>query len=77
MQARWPATVGSVVCDGLELADSLRPYDVAEVRAALADTSPRRRQARRNGAAQHTWEVRVEQLSALIEAQLGVKAVKR
>ena len=40
------------------------------VRAALADTTPGRRQARREIAAQHTWEARVEQISGLIQAHL-------
>jgi len=47
------------------LADSPRNFAQA-VRAALIDTTPERRQARRNIAAQHTWEARVEQLSDLI-----------
>jgi glycosyltransferase involved in cell wall biosynthesis len=47
------------------------------VRAALADATPERRQARRAIAAQHTWEKRVEQLSELIQAQLMEKALKR
>lgn len=33
VQTRCPAAVGSVIYDGLELADYLRPYDVTEVRA--------------------------------------------
>ncbi len=33
VRARWPNAVGSVIYDGLELAEYLRPYDVAEVRA--------------------------------------------
>ena len=57
----------------VHLADS--PQDFAQaVRAALADTTPERRQVRRNMAAQHTWEARVEQLSDLIQAQLAAKA---
>jgi len=39
----------------------------------LADITPERRQERRNIAAQHTWEARVEQLSDLIRAQLTTK----
>jgi glycosyltransferase involved in cell wall biosynthesis len=39
--------------------------------AALADTAPERRQARREIAARHTWEARVEQLSVLIQEHLG------
>ena len=57
----------------IHLAD--RPRDFAQaVRAALADTAPERRQARRNMAAQHTWEARVEQLSELIQDRLASKA---
>jgi glycosyltransferase involved in cell wall biosynthesis len=44
------------------------------VRVALTDTTPERRQARRNIAAQHTWEARVEQLSDIIQAQLPAKS---
>lgn len=44
------------------------------VRAALADTAPERRQARRNLAAPHSWEARAEQISALIQAQLAAKS---
>jgi hypothetical protein len=44
------------------------------VRAALADITPERRQARRNIAARHTWEARMEQLSGLIEERLTCKA---
>jgi len=52
-----------------------RPGDFAQaVRDALADTAPERCQARRNMAAQHTWEARVERLSDLIQAQLAAKA---
>jgi glycosyltransferase involved in cell wall biosynthesis len=43
------------------------------VRTALADTAPERRQARREVAAQNSWEARVEQLSDLIQAQLVAK----
>lgn len=41
---------------------------------ALADTTPERRLARRNIAAQNSWEARVEQMSELIETQLTAKA---
>jgi glycosyltransferase involved in cell wall biosynthesis len=59
----------------IHLADS--PGNFAQaVRAALADTTPERRQARRNVAAQHTWEARVEQLSDLIQALLAAKVSK-
>ncbi len=54
------------------------PETFAEaVRAALADTMPERRWARRGLAAQHTWEARVEQISAVLEAQLKTKALRR
>lgn len=57
----------------IHLADS--PQDFAQaVRAALADTTPERRQARRDIAAQHTWEARVEQLSELIQDRLASQA---
>jgi glycosyltransferase involved in cell wall biosynthesis len=42
----------------------------AAVGAALADNSPARQALRRSVAAQHTWEARAEQLSALIRQQL-------
>ena len=57
----------------IHLADSPRHFTQA-VRAALADTTPERHQARRNIAAQHTWETRVEQLSDLIQTLLAAKA---
>jgi glycosyltransferase involved in cell wall biosynthesis len=57
----------------VHLADSPRNFAKA-VRDALADATPERCRARRNMAAQHTWEARVEQLSALIQAQLAAKA---
>jgi len=56
----------------IHLADSPRNFAQA-VRAALADITPERRQARRDIAAQHTWEARVEQLADLIQAQLVAK----
>jgi glycosyltransferase involved in cell wall biosynthesis len=56
----------------IHLADNPRSFAQA-VRVALADTTPERRQARRNVAAQHTWEARVEQISDLIQAQLIAK----
>jgi glycosyltransferase involved in cell wall biosynthesis len=60
----------------IHLADS--PQDFARaVRAALADTAPERRQARRRIAAQHTWEARAQQLSDLIQAQLVANEAKR
>lgn len=57
----------------VHLASSPRNF-AQTVRFALADATPERRQERRNIAAQHTWEARVEQLSALIQAQLVAKA---
>jgi glycosyltransferase involved in cell wall biosynthesis len=57
----------------IHLAESPRDFSQA-VRNALADTVPEHRQARRNIAAQHTWETRVEQLSDIIQAQLIAKA---
>ena len=57
----------------IHLGDSTQNF-IQAVRAALVDTTPERRQARRNVAAGHTWEVRVEQLSDLIQAQLTAKA---
>ena len=57
----------------IHLADSPRNFAQA-VRAALADTTPECRRARRKVAAQHTWEARVEQLSDLIQALLAAKA---
>jgi glycosyltransferase involved in cell wall biosynthesis len=59
----------------IHLADSPRHFSQA-VRSALADTTPERRQARRNIASQHSWEARVEQLSKLIETQLAAKPSK-
>lgn len=47
------------------------------VSAALQDTSPERCRARREVAAQNSWDVRVEQLSGLIEERLASKALKR
>jgi glycosyltransferase involved in cell wall biosynthesis len=50
------------------------PQDfVHAVQAALVDIAPECRQARRNIATQHTWEVRVEQLSSLIQTLLAAK----
>jgi glycosyltransferase involved in cell wall biosynthesis len=54
----------------IHLADNPRNFAQA-VRAALADTAPERRRARRSIAAQHTWEARAEQVSDLIQAQLA------
>lgn len=56
----------------VHLADSPSNFGPA-VRAALADTSPERYEARRFVASQHTWEARVERISELIEAQLRLK----
>jgi glycosyltransferase involved in cell wall biosynthesis len=57
----------------IHLAESPQDFSQA-VRNALADTMPEHRQARRNIAAQHTWEARVEQLSDIIQARLIAKA---
>jgi len=56
----------------IHLADSPQNFTRA-VRTALADTTPERRQVRCSIAAQHTWEVRVEQLSDIFQAQLAAK----
>jgi glycosyltransferase involved in cell wall biosynthesis len=56
----------------IHLAES--PGDFSQkVRAALADSSPDRRLARRAIAAQHTWEARAEQISKIIRAHLTEK----
>lgn len=60
----------------IHLADTPGNFSQA-VRAAVADTSPERRRARRRLAAQHTWEARVEQLSDLIQARLTAKASRQ
>jgi glycosyltransferase involved in cell wall biosynthesis len=57
----------------IQLADTPENFPQA-VRAALADTAPERRQARRKIAAQHTWEARAERLSDLIQSWLTAKA---
>ncbi len=54
----------------VHLAEGAQDF-VQAVRSALADNSVERRQVRRNVAAQHTWEARVEQLSDLIQTQLA------
>ena len=51
--------------DQVHLACKPEAFTQAAV-AALADTSPQRRQERREIAAQHTWEARVEQLSDIV-----------
>jgi glycosyltransferase involved in cell wall biosynthesis len=56
----------------IHLADSPRNFAQA-VRTALADITPECRRARRDIAAQHTWEARVEQLTDLVQAQLVAK----
>jgi glycosyltransferase involved in cell wall biosynthesis len=53
----------------VHLADGPQNFDQA-VQAALTDTTAERIQARKSAAAQHTWEVRAEQLSQIIEQQL-------
>ena len=60
----------------VHLADNPQSF-VQAVRSALSDSTSERYQARRNIAAQHTWEARVEQLSCLIETQLAAKAVNK
>jgi glycosyltransferase involved in cell wall biosynthesis len=57
----------------IHLADSPENFPQA-VRDALADTTPERSQARREIAAQNTWEARAEQLSDVVEALLVAKA---
>jgi hypothetical protein len=44
------------------------------VDAALADSGDERQAVRRSVAAQHTWDARVQQLSGVIEQQLGQRA---
>lgn len=62
--------------DHIHIADT--PQQFSEVvGAALADTTPQRHQTRRQVAAQHTWQARVEQISNLIEAQLNLKTNKK
>jgi hypothetical protein len=46
------------------------------IRAALTDTTPERRLERREIAAQHSWEARVEKMSELIDAHPEVGALK-
>ena len=60
----------------VHLADGSQNF-VQAVRAALADSTPERRQLRRSVARQHSWEARVEQLSDLIQAQLATRAQGR
>lgn len=53
------------------------PQEFAQtVTVALADTTPERVQQRRQIAALHTWEARVEQLSGLIEELLAVRGTR-
>ncbi|MCB0208628.1 MAG: glycosyltransferase [Anaerolineae bacterium] len=59
--------------DHVHIADAPPAFSAA-VAAALADQVPERRQARRDLAAHHTWEARVEQLSHLIESHMAVKS---
>lgn len=59
----------------IQVADSPQSFAQA-VRIALADTAPERRQARRDIAARHSWDARIEQLSGLIQAQLAAKGFK-
>ena len=60
----------------IHLANGARNFAEA-IRAALADTTPERRQARRSVAAQHTWEARVEQLSDRIQERLTATAARQ
>jgi glycosyltransferase involved in cell wall biosynthesis len=60
----------------VHLADTPQGFTHA-VRAALADTTAERRQARRHLASQHTWETRVKQLSVLIKDQLTAGSQQR
>lgn len=54
----------------IHLADGSENFSQA-VQAALADTTPEGRRIRRKVAAQHTWEIRAERLSQLIEDHLA------
>lgn len=54
----------------IHVACGLQGFEQA-VNAALADTSPERRQARQEIAIQNSWTARVEQLSSLITEQLA------
>ena len=57
----------------VHLADSPQDFGRA-ARGALADTAPEHRLARRNIAAQNSWEARVEQISTVIENHLAANA---
>jgi glycosyltransferase involved in cell wall biosynthesis len=59
----------------IHLANGAHDFGLA-VSAALADTTPERRQTRRKVAAQHTWEARVEQLSGFIQERLAATAAR-
>jgi hypothetical protein len=54
----------------IQLANSPQDFPRA-VQAALVDTDPERRQARREIAQQHTWTARVKQLSEVIQTRLS------
>jgi len=58
----------------IHLADKERGGFSEAVKAALDDNKAERQRARRNIAAQHTWEARAEKLSGIIEAQLFTRA---
>jgi glycosyltransferase involved in cell wall biosynthesis len=53
----------------IQLANSPQNFHQA-IQTALIDTSPEKRQARRNIAQQHSWEVRSEQISEVIQHRL-------
>ncbi len=59
----------------IHLANGAQDFTQA-VHAALADTTPERRQDRINTATHHSWQARAEQLSVLIETRLAAKAQK-
>jgi len=61
--------------DYVHFADSPQDFGRA-IRVALADTAPERRLERREIAAQHSWEARVERISELIESHLVVRTLK-
>jgi len=51
------------------------PHFSTAVQAALLDTTSEHWHTRRNIAAGHTWEARVEQISDILQAQLAAKAL--
>ena len=56
----------------IHLANSPQNFHQA-IQTALIDTTPERRQARRDSARQHSWEVRSEQISEVIQACQSVR----